>query len=471
MKNATAGPTIGERAKSPRSRGILTLAYLAHLGVPAFLLADIATARLRHEIVLKPATVVAAVAAISAVWLAVGLGLFFRSRDRGAFLERARTPLTAVYAIYFGIFVIEGVARLIWVTPPIPTAHEPFLKGYSPMDPNLTPGVSGKKMYTTNALGLRGPMPPVGGGGYKIVMIGGSTTICTNLDDSEEWPHLVMQDMNARSKGPHVWTGNAGQAAAHTINHLVLMQWMPGVLRPDMVVFLIGVNDLGTTLASEGASTQALLEKQAGYEGDLPAGTHWRSVNVYPLYRRLRLFLVFHIASENLKLRLHPPNPLQILIPSQLGPLRHRREVGQVLPLPDLSVGLKEYRGRILALAARCKDLEMRCLFLTQPSMWRSNQTASEERLFWFGIIGPFDTPKGFVSSANMALAMDSYNRTLLDVCQQNGLECFDIAARIPKDTSSFFDEQHFNEPGARAMAQNLTEYLLSRAPFSTAHQ
>jgi hypothetical protein len=40
------------------------------------------------------------------------------------------------------------------------------------------------------------------------------------------------------------------------------------------------------------------------------------------------------------------------------------------------------------------------------------------------------------------------------------------MAARIPKDTTAFFDDCHFNEAGARMVAENLTEYLLATAPF-----
>jgi lysophospholipase L1-like esterase len=65
-----------------------------------------------------------------------------------------------------------------------------------------------------------------------------------------------------------------------------------------------------------------------------------------------------------------------------------------------------------------------------------------------------------------MAKAMEMYNRTLLDFCRQSGLECYDLASHIPKDTSAFFDEVHFNEAGARLVAQNLKQYLLSRPPF-----
>jgi hypothetical protein len=137
-----------------------------------------------------------------------------------------------------------------------------------------------------------------------------------------------------------------------------------------------------------------------------------------------------------------------------------------MLPLPDLSTGLREYRGRVEALAARCKDLHMRCLFLTQPTMWRADVSDSENGTFWLGYIGQLEKPKGFLSPGDAGKAMDLYNQALLGVCREQHLECFDIAAKIPKDNSAFFDEMHFNENGARLMARNLTEYLLSRPPF-----
>ena len=61
---------------------------------------------------------------------------------------------------------------------------------------------------------------------------------------------------------------------------------------------------------------------------------------------------------------------------------------------------------------------------------------------------------------------MDLFNHTLLDVCRQSGLECFDIASHIPKDTPAFWDSEHFNEAGARLMGQTLQQYLLSKPPF-----
>jgi hypothetical protein len=51
-------------------------------------------------------------------------------------------------------------------------------------------------------------------------------------------------------------------------------------------------------------------------------------------------------------------------------------------------------------------------------------------------------------------------------VCRERGLECVDLAAKLPRDTSVFYDDCHFNESGARRVAEVLAEHLLGRAPF-----
>jgi lysophospholipase L1-like esterase len=239
------------------------------------------------------------------------------------------------------------------------------------------------------------------------------------------------------------------------------MQWLPGVLRVDMVIFLTGANDLAASLAFQGDPTEAQLEKQAQYQGDLPAGMHWRSK--YPRYRRLVLPSLIQQTYHDVVQRIHPPSVLQRI---DTAALRKRRAAGPVVPLPDLTTGLKEYRSRILTLASQCRDLKVRCLFLTQTSMWRSGLSPAEQRLLWLGYTGPFDNPTGYVSAGDMGHAMDLYNGTLLDVCAQSGLECFDVASTIPKDTSAYFDDAHFNENGARLMARNVERYLLSKPPF-----
>ena len=108
----------------------------------------------------------------------------------------------------------------------------------------------------------------------------------------------------------------------------------------------------------------------------------------------------------------------------------------------------------------------LRCAFLTQPSIWRADLSQSERDLLWFGKIGWRGHIHGYASAGDLARAMDAYNQTLLSVCGKDHLECYDLAAAIPKDTSAFYDDVHFNIGGARMVAQFLADRLLSAPPF-----
>jgi len=140
---------------------------------------------------------------------------------------------------------------------------------------------------------------------------------------------------------------------------------------------------------------------------------------------------------------------------------RRERAGAPVVPLPDLRTGLEEYRQNVRRLALECQVRGTRCLFLTQPTVWRKGLAPAEEKLLWFGWVGRKEKKKGYVAVAELAQAMDEYNQVLLDVCRQDELECYDLASSVPKDTSAFYDDVHSNEGGAQIVAQLLTDYLL----------
>lgn len=466
-------PSRSDRARTraghpeglPLRSKLVIWAYLLHLAMPALILADIVTSRLQGDLTRLSLTV-AIVAGISLLWLLAGIGFLLATPDRRAFADGVVTPMITVYTIGLTLLLVETVIRVTDLAPgpsPLPL-HQRMRVVTQAIDPAIAPGVSGAKTYTVNALGLRGPLPPVSGPAYKIVAVGGSSTFCFDLDDAEAWPQLLMNRMNAGRRPVPVWVGNAGENGFNSVNHIVLMQWLPGVIKPDMVIFLPGANDLGASLAFDGASTQAFLEKAAGFEGDLPRGVLWRTPKLeYPRLRRLKLLLILRQSVANAKQLLHPPKTLR---PMELVAQRKLRATSPAVPLPDLDTSLREYRLRLLTLANRCRDLKLRCLFLTQPALWRSDLSPAEQNLLWTGNVGPVEHPRGFVSAGDLAKAIDLYNRTVLDVCRQTGLECLDLASRIPKDTSAFFDDVHFNENGSRLVAQVLKEYMVSRPPF-----
>jgi len=53
-----------------------------------------------------------------------------------------------------------------------------------------------------------------------------------------------------------------------------------------------------------------------------------------------------------------------------------------------------------------------------------------------------------------------------LRICQERRVECLDLAPLLEKDTTVFYDDVHFNESGARKVAQAVSRYVLEREPF-----
>lgn len=443
--------------------------YLLHLLVPAFLLTDFVTAWIGGQVRPRLSSFDTAVAGVSAAWLAAGLGAILLSRDRQRFARTVTGLLVTIYVVYATLLLAEGFLHAVPFVSPIPGQLAPGRSKLGPVDPIEFPGVQGIKTFTINRLGLRGPLPPVDRSIYRIVVIGGSTSICTYLDDFEDWPHVLMETMNAGHQHPVVWVGNAAVSGQNTMHHVVLMQWLPGVLDFDAAVFLLGGNDMNISLAFNGAPTQQALEKFIGWEGDLPPGTLYRTW--HPYYERLQLTRLARLGLGGLPDILRgsrgerPPD-------LDVAAYRRQRAAGPVVPLPDLHTGLEEYRYRLLKVVSLCRNIGRRCVFLTQPGMWRNDLSPAELRLLWAGRVGSLAKPTGFVAAADMERAMDSFNGVLRDVCRSDGLECYDLAVHVPKDTSAFYDDVHFNEAGARLTAQNVKEYLLSQPPFrSGAHR
>jgi len=461
-EDSSAGMTSLDQPRSASGVSWLVIAfYLAHLGVPLFLAVDLTYAWRGGYIAFDFRKSAVVVIAISTLWLVAGLGAILLTRDRGRFLQRIARPLLAIYAIYLTLFVAELLARTFIPAAVAPALWPPGSKWVTKVDPVAYAGVGGTKTFTVNEIGLRGPSLPKQAGVYKIITVGGSTTVCDKLDDSEEWPHLLMQKLNHGQNHSPVWVANAGVSGHTTVHHLVLLKTLPILGKVDMLILLIGMNDLSVTLAYDGDPTQTDLEADAGRFRELVVRGGQSSR--FPLCRRLRLVQLMRAALNSIRVIFKPLEWQQWKVED----FRKLRASTPVVPIPDLHIGLSEYRGRVLALAEQCRVLAVRCLFLTQPSLWRDDLSSAEQRLVWGGPVGRWEHHKGYAPIGDLARAMRIYNDTLLDVCQQNQLECYDLASVIPKNVSAFYDDCHYNENGARLVAQDLAAYVLARRPFN----
>ena len=463
-------------------RKIPLIAYLVHLFAPLLLLLDVVLAwRFPSNIDILPAPTQwwvdfgatgQLVFLVSAAWLVLGLLLLAAVQWLRLFsLARLQGPIIAFYAVVVTLLVVEAGLNIIQLRGSDPALWPPGQEALLQPDPKVMPGVEGAAKFTGNDVGLRGPKYPTDSENvYRIVAIGGSTTESLYLDDSEEWAHLLMLGLNARQPDYPVWVANGGQSGRNAVDHLELVRALPVLSEVDLLIFLVGLNDLQPTLAFAGDPIQEILEANAlrFKEQVLDGGRRLRPAR--PYFKRTELFELAKHSSAALLGKLSASEGLGWMA---VGPgsyvveKRQQRAEAITVPLPDLEIGADEYRGRIQAINAECRDRGLRCLYLTQPTMWRDDLSSHESDLLWFGWVRPEPQLTGYVSPAELAIAMDTFNQELLSVCVSDALECLDLASMVPKDTSAFYDDAHFNESGARIVAASLTDYLSTRPPFS----
>jgi lysophospholipase L1-like esterase len=117
--------------------------------------------------------------------------------------------------------------------------------------------------------------------------------------------------------------------------------------------------------------------------------------------------------------------------------------------LPPLAEGLALYRSRIEDLIAASRRRGVPVLFTTQPVVWRADLSAEAEARCWFGWL-----PDGrYLTLAALREAMDQYNETLKRVCAVQGVPCVDLSP-LNGSEAYFYDDCHFTEAGAEAVAQ-----------------
>lgn len=121
----------------------------------------------------------------------------------------------SIYAVILTLLLIELMLNVLPGSGQKPTLWPRGQEALLKPDPNLMPGIQEAARFTGNDVGLRGhDCPAAGASEYKIVTIGGSTTEPLYLDDSEEWPHLLIVGLNAQESDTRAWVATVVKAGA-----------------------------------------------------------------------------------------------------------------------------------------------------------------------------------------------------------------------------------------------------------------
>ncbi len=173
-----------------------------------------------------------------------------------------REPIFACVLILVSVAIalVSGELVLRAMTPDEYYVFPPGLERTFRPVPDTMPGVNGNSRFIINEDGIRGPKFS-DEDAFRILVVGGSTTECLYLDQTETWTQLLQDMLNAQRPGSHIWVGSVGKSGLDTRHNRLQVERLLGQYdRIDLVVLLEGVNDMRYWLNSHGDDDLATLD-------------------------------------------------------------------------------------------------------------------------------------------------------------------------------------------------------------------
>jgi lysophospholipase L1-like esterase len=293
------------------------------------------------------------------------------------------------------------------------------------------PGTSPIARFSVNSRGLRGTEPPADAETFRILCVGGSTTEDVYLDDEKTWTRLLAEKLQAGS-GRRYWSASAGRSGFATAEHLRFLEQGSVPDEFDAVILVVGINDLARLVWGESAEIPVAAVKASRA----------------PLWARSRLIELL----RRIEGRRHPANLVMDREALFVRDAQTRRNEARTIDGEiDIEPALAAYRARLEASvgAARARGLEV--VLADQPTLFRADLSPEEEKRLWF--LRRSDGT--FLPPGRMRELMDRFNAVTADVAVATGAH-FVPLSEMNGEASYFYDECHFSEAGAEAVAVHL---------------
>ncbi len=319
------------------------------------------------------------------------------------------------------------------------------------INPKLDPVI----VNSSNSLGLRGPeLPRTTDSLLKIITIGGSTTECHFLDDKKTWPYLLGKKLT--DSFPCVWLNNAGLDGHSTFGHIVLLNGHIKQLRPAVILFMPGINDIELA--------DPTFHDKLNTKGAVPDWKHYVFENSEVLNLGLNLVRGWRAQKfVNTTNSMFIPDSMQKR--QVTGALFYKRVAAQ-------KPYLEGYRRRLAQMADTCIAWHILPVFVTQALLCgegKDSLTGDDLALIpaW-----PDDTT---LNGKLFWTMLEQYNDVARSLAASRHLPLIDLAGRMPKNSLYYYDMCHFTNQGAAEVssivAQALTPILVQHFPFRCPHR
>lgn len=302
---------------------------------------------------------------------------------------------------------------------------------------NINPKLDAVISNDRNGLGFRGPEWPADGKKYlTLITVGGSPTECHLLDDQHTWSFLLGQKLGDSLK--NVWVNNAGMDGHSTYGHLIMLNDHVKKLKPSVVMFLTGVNDVETS--------------QPSFHDNLNTRGGWSDFRHYVFENSEVLNLLLNLSRGWRVQKFNNPSHYMVVLNND-----------KLLQLPDsvFSKRLRDqepylaaYRSRLLQLVDTCRANNILPVLITQPNQFgvgKDSLTGADLELFAI-------EPR--LNGKLLWGMLEEYNDVVRALGREKQIPVLDLAHLLPKNSLYFYDASHFTNAGAEKVASLLTTEL-----------
>jgi lysophospholipase L1-like esterase len=292
-------------------------------------------------------------------------------------------------------------------------------------NPKLDPVI----VFSKNSLGFRGPEPPRDFDRHlTLLAIGGSTTECLYLTDGASWPERLGEALAPRFD--RLWVNNAGLDGHSTFGHLLLLDQIVLRLRPKVVLFLVGLNDVNRELPTgrEVATSRApLLHRLARHSAIVANALDFRR----------------HLEARELNLGYRE---VDLARTPQKEADRPR---AQALLERHRERSLPGYRSRVRELVRVSRAHGIEPVLVTQPALYGGERDdVTGVNLRWIEVDARQQIHGGLAWRI-----LEEYNDIVREVGRSENVLVVDAARELPKSSRLYYDFVHFADAGAREVA------------------
>jgi lysophospholipase L1-like esterase len=241
---------------------------------------------------------------------------------------------------------------------------------------------------------------------------------------------------------------NAGRGGLRALNHIYFLGNYKWIDEFDWVVIMAGVNDMGRLLHDAYqyrtiyGFDDALVYMQRGnlvYYKD--------SVVIQKIVFLYKNIFSHEIVIRDLEGRWYERK-------REMRRLLLKRNPVDEIP-QDIHQAIEIYKDNLREMTDLCRQRGQGVLMLTQPTMYKKNLPEELEDLIWEHV----GRLKAYTTST-LEMIINIYNEAMIEVCREEGVPYIDMASLLPKDTTVFYDDCHFNISGCEKVAAILTEYF-----------